>query len=1004
MAGKVKVVGYSQRVFYDNNIEYRNFSDSLVGNQLTNDSGELLFNAGAFNVTINNDDKLSKTFKTNQLSDYFTLNDLNITKEQSVVISNTQALTLNLDKTKLSNYAYFGSLREFVRVSLEHIITAWPASICTIPKKNGVTYYTVEDYTYDNITDTSTFKVNVSVFDNKYSVSFTNSALVTDKLSTDEYNRSLTSNYTDYVISNATGDFNVLGYTGSTNETNDYSYLHVNGNPFTGSSSVFYHIKPNNTKLDIFLDSLNEFEKYILNRNTVPLYTSRFTYNLKTDNGIVLETEKELTWPTEDGYNLDFNTTRYVVFANDLLTLADNSDSIQSNIISRFLVSDSISEFDTVSEDNDSDTDQKVDKLLKIYGRNFDEIKRYTDGLSLVNTVTYDKQDNTPDTLLKSLGRVLGWDVSSSMLAGDILNSNINTTQSSYSGQSVGMTNYEAENEVWRRIILNTPWIWKSKGSRKAIEFFFKFLGIPNGLIRFNEHIYLADSKLNMDDFLRVLEIHSGSQDISNITVDSEGYPKPLPDTKDMYFQKAGLWYRQTGGAESDTDILYGNNPHIGPYDGGNEYIDKFRCLIPNFSTTTLIEEVTTTGSTNLFMNYDNGYINGIIDSNSVVLCDTLPNYVNILNTGIHECLLNSLTQYKCADGYTLSTNYDSCVKITEKNNTGFTTTTVLQGDVIVGTSLSTNFFENITNKFELPIIHIPTSANTDNLYDKNGEILVISGNSNSGFWGNNRLQASGVKLSSATEYNGFSIHLTLPESAEYYMGLGCYGYSKVFIDDDLIIDFSNINNFGVKQSYYSDWHVIPYTFTSGEHYITFAGKNISDYTGSLGFELYSANTLNDLIISGGNSNIMWSTSGKTGNNFDVNLGTDGTLIDGYSYDTTLDIFRKLDYVQIYGAYENNGNYSYVIDWSIIISLDNDEIYIGDSFFTGDGVSTPTDNDYIGALQIACYILNLELLVDNTNITMTSKSTASCDPNPYSGKTLRIEIDLKVNMVNNNMI
>jgi cytochrome b subunit of formate dehydrogenase len=111
------------------------------------------------------------------------------------------------------------------------------------------------------------------------------------------------------------------------------------------------------------------------------------------------------------------------------------------------------------------------------------------------------------------------------MLAGDILNSNINTNTSSYTGQSVGMTNYEAENEVWRRIILNTPWIWKSKGSRKAIEFFFKFLGIPNGLIRFNEHVYLADGKLNMDDFLRVLEvIKVDILMIKNKPVDSIGH------------------------------------------------------------------------------------------------------------------------------------------------------------------------------------------------------------------------------------------------------------------------------------------------------------------------------------------------------------------------------------------------------------------------------------------------------------------------------------------------
>jgi hypothetical protein len=235
-------------------------------------------------------------------------------------------------------------------------------------------------------------------------------------------------------------------------------------------------------------------------------------------------------------------------------------------------------------------------------------------------------------------------------------------------------------------------------------------------------------------------------------------------------------------------------------------------------------------------------------------------------------------------------------------------------------------------------------------------------------------------------------------------MDIGSYGYSKVFIDDDLIVDFSNINNLGVKESYYSDWHVIPYTFTSGDHYITFAGKNISGNTGSLGFELYSANTLNDLITYGSNSNIIWSTSSKIGQKFDVNLGSVGTLTDGYSYDTALDLFRKLDYTDISGVYEDKTNYTFTVDWSVIINIGGEEVYSGVPFFTGNENDVPTDVDYINALQIACSILNLELSVDGAIMIFVAKSSNTCDPNPYNGKTLEINLDLKVNMININTI
>jgi hypothetical protein len=38
-------------------------------------------------------------------------------------------------------------------------------------------------------------------------------------------------------------------------------------------------------------------------------------------------------------------------------------------------------------------------------------------------------------------------------------------------------------------------------------------------------------------------------------------------------------------------DILTGNNPHLGPYDGGFKYINQFKSLIPNFSAVTITSE-----------------------------------------------------------------------------------------------------------------------------------------------------------------------------------------------------------------------------------------------------------------------------------------------------------------------------------------------------------------------------------------------------------------------------
>ena len=108
-----------------------------------------------------------------------------------------------------------------------------------------------------------------------------------------------------------------------------------------------------------------------------------------------------------------------------------------------------------------------MNKTLKIYGREFDEIKKYIDGISFANVVTYDKKDNTPDQLVKYLARTLGWELTSSIIDNNILNNYLKPNDNNYPGHTIGLTPAESEVELWRRLILNSAYLWKTKGSRK---------------------------------------------------------------------------------------------------------------------------------------------------------------------------------------------------------------------------------------------------------------------------------------------------------------------------------------------------------------------------------------------------------------------------------------------------------------------------------------------------------------------------------------------------------
>jgi len=658
MAGRVKIVGYAKKEYFGNGIEYRNFSPDLVGQQFASNEGTAIFTSGNFNITTNLDGKVDKNFVTNDFSNFLSLETLNLDDELEIILNKySKKAKLNLDNTDTSTYAFFGSLREYIRVSLENVIIKWPASLyirVTNASDNTLTGQTVTNYTYNSLTNSSTFEIDTNRIENYFDINYLSGGTIENTFNETNTLRNLVLNYGAYTISNTYGDFQITNLVGATGLTDSILTVTTTGNPFPnfGSENINYHVKPTERKREEFFFNLNDFENSLLNRLSIPEYTGAFKIYKETDTGDIVEVDKKLTWPVSDGYNIDFNSTSYSDYVNELLYIAENSDDLKSNLMVRFLVSSSISEFDTISDIEGSYPDangQKMTNTLNIYGREFDEIKNYSDGISFANVVTYDKKNNTPDIIVKNLARVLGWELTSSITQIDVLSNFLNLNSNYYDGFSRGYSDAEAEVELWRRIILNTPWIWKSKGTRKAIEFLFKFIGAPDGLVTFNEHLYVAKESVDVDLITEMMDYFNDTTDISSLNVDSNGYPFIQPNNPDMYFQKAGLWYRTTGGPTPDIDILKGNNPHIGPYDGGQAFIDQFTsCLVPNFSGGTG-EEVDVDAEINLFTNYGNGTFDECCDSDTLVVVDAGIDFDSILTTNLNKIYDNNpVTETGC--------------------------------------------------------------------------------------------------------------------------------------------------------------------------------------------------------------------------------------------------------------------------------------------------------------------------------------------------------------------
>lgn len=616
---RVKVIGYAQKKDYGNGIEYRNFTDDLVGNQQTdrNNGSSSNLTIQNFVTTTNSDGKLNRFYSGKQFSPFNTLESLNLTVNRaSVLLNNNIKTVINTDKTNLSSFAYFGSTIEYIRVSLENIITNWPASLYLEPNHNSTSVETFYDYNYKPESNSTTFSIKTNYIDNKYEINYQQNGTIINTFNEDNSVRNLTVNHTSYVVLVNNIEYPVINFSGSTSLKNDFIRLEVLGQPFTGDTYTTYHIKPKKELEEEFYNSLNEFEGNLLNRLITPKYTSEYTFKVEADDGTLINKTIKLTWPVTDGYNLDFNTNEYINFAGRLLEIGESKDLIESNLMARFLTSESISDFDTVPKCDggvEITSGQKMNKTLKIYGREFDEIKKYIDGISFANVVTYDKKGNIPDQLVKYLGRTMGWDLISSIGDNDLISSYLNPGESSYKGFTRGYTPQEAEVELWRRLILNSAWIWKSKGTRKSVEFFFKFIGAPEGLVNFNEFIYKVKEPIDMTLFKKVLDNNNLSTDLNDYLVDQEGYPKLNRNNSNMYYQKGGQWYRQTGGEDTTQHKSSSNNPHVGPYDNGREYINQLENIIPNFKPFTISETIVNRYLDELFLNYNKGKINDFV-------------------------------------------------------------------------------------------------------------------------------------------------------------------------------------------------------------------------------------------------------------------------------------------------------------------------------------------------------------------------------------------------------
>jgi hypothetical protein len=120
-----------------------------------------------------------------------------------------------------------------------------------------------------------------------------------------------------------------------------------------------------------------------------------------------------------------------------------------------------------------------------------------------MNSVNYNVGNDIPSQLLKNLAETLGWRINVSPITTDNFLDSVfgNQSKIEYPGFSRANTPTELNYQFYRNLILNSAYLFKSKGTRRSIEFLLRLVGAPEALVEFNENIYVAGQRINLNDF-----------------------------------------------------------------------------------------------------------------------------------------------------------------------------------------------------------------------------------------------------------------------------------------------------------------------------------------------------------------------------------------------------------------------------------------------------------------------------------------------------------------------
>lgn len=412
-------------------------------------------------------------------------------------IYNANRSKLNLAPEQPTSYSYFSSFYSKVAQSINNIVDTFPYAILADMLGSGNNIVNISYNAFSNIT---TFNVDETSLINQGSVIYKSGSSI-DNLFNDYTNYSLQlSGQSESEV------YPITFYTYSS--ATQQLYFQLTGNIFSGAGPTYnfpIYIRPSVQKMGQFKQTIDQLDYQIL-------YNGKLSVPTDTNNEFVISS---YTWTKNiDGFNPDTSGSGYDDFSEALLRDSRKIDDVKTNIFLRAVVPENLIELDS--------EDEIFKRLIYVYGDEFDEIKRYIDGIAFAHSVNYNRRNSVPNIFMQRLSTLLGIDLKNTFTNVDFFKYIAGEADSS------GNSYQDFNLELWTRIIVNLNFLYKRKGTRDAIMFMFKILGAPDCLINFNEFIYKVTNKIDPISFSAqnsVAEISTSLSGNVDASVGLDGYP-----------------------------------------------------------------------------------------------------------------------------------------------------------------------------------------------------------------------------------------------------------------------------------------------------------------------------------------------------------------------------------------------------------------------------------------------------------------------------------------------